>query len=79
MKTEYKHIYFENISDLYAKRKTETWTCYNNSGVFLGTVEWNCGWRQYWLVFEDRCGFSLGCLNDAANFIEQLMAQRKKI
>ena len=77
MKTVYKHIYFEDISNLYVKRKTETWNCYNNSGIFLGTVEWNCGWRQYWFISENRCGFSFSCLNNIADFIKQLIARRK--
>ena len=43
MKTQYKHIHFVNVSSVYPKRKTQTWDCRNNSGIFLGIIEWNCG------------------------------------
>lgn len=78
MKTQYKHIHFNNVSCLYPRRTTQTWYCYNSLGDFLGTAEWNCGWRQYWFIIENRCGFSISCLNDITDFIKQLSEEYKK-
>lgn len=36
MKTKYKHIYFEDISAAYPKRKTSTYICKNHSEIVLG-------------------------------------------
>lgn len=77
MKTKYKHIWFENVSNAYPKRKTQTWVCWNNSGQILGDVEWNCRWRQYWFISDERMGYSISCLNDIAHFVEQLMEERR--
>jgi len=76
MKTEYKHIHFVNVSSAYPKRKTQTWDCRNNSGVFLGIVYWNCKWRQYCFYIKTERIFSAGCLHDIIDFINNLHAER---
>ena len=77
VKTEYKYIYFEDVSNLYRKRKTSIWDCHNNSGIKLGVISWNASWRQYCFYSEEMV-YSARCLDDITDFIEQLMAQRKK-
>lgn len=43
MKTEYKHIYFVDVSEEYPKRKTQVWVCMNKNDVTLEYIEWyNC-------------------------------------
>jgi hypothetical protein len=85
LKTEYKYIYFEERPN--PGKKTKRFTCYNlKSAGELGTIRWESRWRQY--VFEvpvaDPCDsawwvyFSRGCLRDIADFIDQLMEERKK-
>lgn len=78
MKTEYKHIHFEDISNLFPKRKTETWDCRSSAGISLGDVYWNCGWRQYCFYPEQDRVFSKSCLIDICDFIYQLMENCKK-
>lgn len=85
LKTRFKYIHFERI--LNPGKKTQKWMCRNNrSGAELGRIRWESSWRQY--VFEtvvepeDDYGwwvyFSRGCLRDIADFIDQLMEERKK-
>ena len=77
LKTEYKYIYFVDVSDEYSDRKTKTFYCYNKSGAFLGTVAWYSSWRQYWWITDNQVGLAKSCLNDISSFISQLMEQRK--
>ena len=74
----YKHIYFNNISDQYPKRKTQTWECYSNTDVLLGEVKWHSPWRQYCFFVRDDVFFSVGCMDSMVNFIEQLKEARIK-
>ncbi len=75
MKTEYKHIRFQDLSAQYPRRKTSTYNCWNHSEILLGCVEWKSGWRQY--IFEpNQAVFSAGCLQDISHFIKQLMDAR---
>lgn len=71
MKTKFKHIYFEKISD---SGKTSQWECYNNSSHdLLGNVEWYTRWRQYCFCPEGYITiFSGGCLDDISAFMKDL-------
>jgi hypothetical protein len=46
-------------------------------GEVLGTIEWGCAWRQY--IYVTRCQqfLAVSCLRDIAQFIEELMEERK--
>jgi len=78
METNYKYIRFAKRVEL---SKTSVWDCINNSGGYeLGEVKWSAGWRQYCyfpLTTYNQIVYSSGCLKDIADFIEQLMAERK--
>ena len=78
MITEYKHMHFtEHPKD--KKRKTSKWDITHNKGAFiLGEIKWHSPWRQYCFFPDDETLYSKGCLNDISNFIQQLMAERKK-
>ena len=78
MKTEYKHIEFIDVSDEYPERKTQVWVCQNKDNETLGYVEWFNRWRQYCFNCEDQIILAVSCLNDIANFIDQLHAERKR-
>lgn len=76
MKTEFKYIYFNEIS--YVGR-TRRFQCINKKhGSLLGMVGWWSPWRQYCFSANDHIVLSAGCLKDITSFIEELMAERKK-
>ena len=78
MKTEYKHIHFEDVSYLHSGRKTKTFICANNNtDVQLGDVAWSRAWRQYCFEPESQTVFSKSCLLDICDFIKQLIEERK--
>ncbi len=74
--TKYKHVVFKLVTN---KPKTSAWECYNKNDMDdeIGEVKWYFQWRQYCYFPAPFCVFSRGCLKDIANFIEQLMNQRK--
>jgi len=77
MKTQYQYIHFDKKFNL---AKTTIWACVNNNGGYeLGEVKWSPGWRQYcyFPLHPNKSVYSSGCLKDIADFIEQLMAERK--
>jgi hypothetical protein len=85
MKTMYEFIHFQQAlpeAPTPSKpRKTEVWYCCNNkSGAALGRISWHSPWRQYCffpgLAFSSL--FSKGCLSDIADFIKNLMEERKR-
>lgn len=78
MKTKYKHIHFEDVSYLYHKRTTSTWYCLNGKNIQLGRIEWYSPWRQYCFTVYTGIVLNAGCLKDIADFIKQLMEERKK-
>ena len=77
MKTEYKHIHFDDVSYLYPERKTQVWECLNEKADVLGRVKWYSSWRQYCFNCEDQIILAKSCLADIVDFIKQLMAERK--
>jgi len=80
MNTNYKNIHFEKKSN---RAKTSVWSCHHVGGEYvLGEVKWCIGWRQYAYFPVNHpifihATYSSGCLKDIADFIEQLMAERK--
>jgi len=70
MKTEFKYITFSLIDK---KPKTFVYSCRNNrSGVELGIVKWNSHWRQYCYYSTADAVYSVGCLSDISEFINEL-------
>lgn len=78
MKTKYKHIYFEDISVAYPKRKTSTYVCKNHLEIVLGWISWASSWRQYTFTPRrtEELIFAASCLDDISHFIKQLMNKR---
>jgi hypothetical protein len=77
MKTFYEYISFEELE---AKPKTKQFLVKNkSSGFILGYVKWYGPWRRY-CFFIDKPGlvFDAGCLADIQDFINGLMAERRK-
>ena len=74
MKTEYKYLKFVQLE---SSGKTSKWNCYNlHYGEVLGQVKWNSQWRQYCYFPTMQAMYSSGCLNDIADFIEQLKSNK---
>ena len=70
MKTKFEYIYFELIEE---KPKTKVFSCRNNrSNTELGIVKWYPAWRRYCYFPTVQAVYSVGCLDDIKNFIEQL-------
>ncbi len=78
MKTHYQYIHFEETPN--PGKKTTTWDCVNTkSNGFLGYVYWYGAWRQYIIEYELETICNKGCLDDIADFLDQLnKAQRGK-
>jgi len=73
MKTEYKHIYFEDESYLFPNRKTAVWCCFNKNGYYsIAAIAWSKQWKQYCFLPEDDMVFSISCMGDIIDFIKQL-------
>jgi hypothetical protein len=76
MKTEYQYIRMEKIRDL---PKTSVWEVQNKSGEYsIGIIKWNPGWRQYCLFPDATTVFSIGCLKDICDFINEFKGTREK-
>jgi hypothetical protein len=76
VKTEYKYIKFDLVLQ---KEKTLVYDVRNiKSQIILGTISWYSHWRQYIFSPWKEVIFSEGCLKDIADFIKQLMDERKK-
>lgn len=70
MKQKYKHIRFVEIPN---RPEAAVYDCINNtSGDPIGRVEWYPAWRQYCFFPGMYSVYSLGCLNDIADFMQQL-------
>ena len=78
MKTKYKWLEFVEYPELKNKKTKVYAVIHKDSGDDLGEIKWFGRWRQYcffpdWVVL-----FSRSCLRDIADFIDQLMEDRKK-
>ena len=58
-------------------RKTQRWAIWNHSGVYLGVVKWEGGWRQYVFWPEPSTLWAASCLTDLAAFVADLNAEQK--
>ncbi len=76
MRTEYKHIHFEEIDA--PGRKTRIFDCRNHDDLLLGEVAWLTRWRQYCFSPAEDTVFSRSCLEDIKCFMQQLMDERTK-
>ncbi len=70
MQTKYKYLTFEHVP---LEKKKGLYECKNiNSRMTLGTVEYYPQWRQYCYFPKVQAVYSVGCLEDIAEFIKQL-------
>jgi len=70
MKTEYQYLIFDQKEN---PGKTTNWNCCNKKfGTPLGEVKWHSTWRQYCYFPLVQAVYSAGCLNDIADFLNQL-------
>ena len=73
MKTKYKFIHFEKLSD-----DPEVWVCNNNRSIgSLGRIEYYAPWRQWVFSAVDTAVFNDQCLKDIAHFIGQFRKYAK--
>ena len=78
MKTQYNYFHFDLASVPVVKKDTQTWFCISNKyEYFLGVIKWFPKWRQYCFFPEEETVFSIGCMNDIVDFINQLNEERK--
>lgn len=62
------------------KRKTKVFEVRNKeTDYYLGDIEWDCGWRQYVFIqrIDEKIKMSRGCERQIADFLDQLMEERK--
>lgn len=61
------------------KRKTRVFEVRNEeTDFFLGTIEWDNGWRQY--IFSptaEPCKLAKSCLKEIHDIVDELMEERK--
>lgn len=71
-----KFLRFEEMENI--GKKTKVYDVYStHSDDFLGSINWDTGWRQY--VFSpDMTKWSVGCLRQLADFVETLNMQQKQ-
>ena len=63
-------------NDPIAGRKTKTFSVYNKSGEFLGSVSFSGAWRKY--IFNpdsESPTFDAGCLQDIVDFLKDQTQQ----
>lgn len=59
-------------------RKTKGFHVFNKDNeAFLGHIEWHTGFRKYSFYPDERTVFETQCLKDIADFLDQLMEERK--
>lgn len=77
MKTEYQYIRFDDYTN--PNQDIRRYFCVNKRADRpIGEIRWYGPWRQYCFVpFIDTI-YSAGCLRDIADFIGQLMADRRR-
>lgn len=72
-----KYILFD-LRETPEKRKTQIWEVMTYEYICLGFIKWFPSWRKYAFYPETDTVYENVCLKDIANFIEQLMVERKK-
>jgi len=74
---EYRYVCFEELP-IPAKTKTKRFMVKNKIyGDMLGHIKWYGAWRQYCFFVNYDIVFCSECLADIADFINNLMAERK--
>ncbi len=58
--------------------KTNIYDVISYRSVVLGRIKWYSKWRMYCFFSEQDMLYSGGCLEEIAQFIKQLMQERKK-
>jgi len=48
-----------------------------NTSIILGYIKWYGAWRQYCFLPEGNTVFSVGCLRDIWEFINDLMEEKR--
>lgn len=85
LKTQYEYIQFVRLP---SPGKTSVWSCINTrdkedtsspDSTEIGTVKWYGSWRRYCFFAAPNTIFSAGCNRDIADFIDQLMAERRGV
>jgi len=72
--------WIEFIEQDFPDRKTKVFVVQNKeNGVVLGTVRWFGSFRQYSFYPAEHTVFEKTCLRDIADFMAQLMEERKKM
>ena len=70
MKTEYEYLEFKETQ---STGKTRRFDCLNKKHKErLGEIKWHGAWRQYCYFPLVQAVYSVGCLNDIADFLKQL-------
>ncbi len=59
-------------------RKTDRWEVINRSGVRLGVIAWEGGWRQYVFWPNSQTIYAASCLSDLATFVAGLNAAQRR-
>ena len=78
VKTKYDYINFEKSNESIESPREKCWVCKNTkSGDELGEVKYYKKWKQWCYFPIVQAVYSASCLKDIADFIEQLMAERK--
>lgn len=57
--------------------KTKSWRVGNGSGMTLGRISWNAGWRRYCFFPGMDTLYDGSCLLEICEFMEREMAVRK--
>lgn len=70
MKTRYKYIHFVESG-----KKFDIIT--NHEGQFLGTIQWWFEWQEFVFCPYVITQWSVGCLSDIIDFIDQLTKEQK--
>ena len=65
-------------------KKTKLFHIFNKiTGEFIGLIKWSGSWRQYVSAIEtlenEKMEFSAGCHREVAEFIDELMNEKKKV
>lgn len=69
MKTKYKFIEFSHLET----KEEDIWICTNNkSKDKLGYCEYYKRWKEWQFFLEDMTAFTVECLRDIADFLDQL-------
>ncbi len=73
---EKKWLEFIEINNL---GKTRVFKIRNvETNEYVGVIKWCCSFRKYAFYTEPNLVFSISCLRQIADFIEQLMNSRNK-